>query len=113
MDFVFEIKGRPVTYRNIQYYYNKALKKAGLFPKFSATHILRKAMANTVRKEMGLEAAQISGGWKTRGIVERIYTDAPTDLSQEIVNHVGNLLADCVPQRDGTNEKKSHLKLLN
>lgn len=52
LNFVFEIEGQPVSYRAIQYNYNKALKKAGLYPQFSSTHILRKAMTNIVRKEM-------------------------------------------------------------
>ncbi len=66
LNFVFEIEGEPVSYRTIQYQYNKALKKAGLFIQFKSTHILRKAMANIVRQEMGLDAAQAAGGWKSR-----------------------------------------------
>ena len=92
LNFVFERNGQPVSYRNIQYAYNNTLKRAGLFPKFSATHILRKAMANAVRHELGLDAAQVAGGWRTRSIVERIYTDAPSEQSQRIVDHIGNLL---------------------
>jgi len=55
LDFVFHNDGEPINYRRIQYRYNKALKRAGLFPEFKATHILRKAMANIVRQNMGLE----------------------------------------------------------
>ena len=92
LDFVFEHAGQPVSYRSIQYRYNKALKVAGLHPKFSSTHILRKAMANIVRQELGLDAAQASGGWKTRDIVERTYTDAPNMSGKRIVEHVEKLL---------------------
>ena len=92
LDFVFEIKGEPVSYRSVQYRYNKVLKVAGLFPEFSSTHILRKAMANIVRRELGLDAAQVAGGWKTREIVETVYTDVPCELSQKVVDHVGKLI---------------------
>ena len=91
LNFVFEIEGEPVTYRAIQYQYNKALKKAGLFQQFKSTHILRKAMANIVRKEMGLDAAQAVGGWKSREIVEKTYTDAPRELNKKAVEFVEKL----------------------
>ena len=94
LDFVFEIAGGPVSYRSIQYQYNKVLKAAKLHPKFSSTHILRKAMANIVRQELGLDAAQASGGWKTRDIVEKTYTNAPNTSNKAIVEHVEGLLAD-------------------
>ena len=94
LDFVFEIEGQPVSCRAIQYRYNKALKVVGLYPKFSSTHILRKAMANIVRHELELDAPQTSGGdGKTRDIVERTYTDASNTAKKEIVNHVENLLS--------------------
>ena len=93
LDFVFEIEGQPLSCRSIQYRYNKALKAAGLHPQFSSTHILRKAMANIVRQELGLDAAQASGGWRTREIVERTYTDAPNTSHKKIVDHVEKILA--------------------
>jgi integrase len=92
LNFVFHLKGQPLTYRQIQHHYNKALKKAELWPEFSATHILRKAMANIVRQSLGLEAAQAVGGWKSRSIVEKIYTDdAPDELNRSAVEYVGEL----------------------
>ena len=85
---------KPLEYRRIQYRYNKALKVAGLHPEFSSTHILRKAMANIVRQTMGLEAAQAVGGWKSREIVEKIYTDeAPSSLNKDAVNSVEKILS--------------------
>ena len=108
LNFVFEVKGQPVSYRNIQYYYNKALKKAGLFPKFRSTHILRKAMANIVRQELGLDAAQVAGGWKSRSIVEKIYTDVPSELGQKVVDHVGELLESNAPDDARSQGHKRH-----
>jgi integrase len=94
LDFVFQIDGQPLNYRQIQYRYNKALKKAKLWPTYKATHILRKAMANIVRQNMGLEAAQAVGGWKTREIVERVYTDeAPSELSRSAICLVEELIS--------------------
>ena len=110
LDFVFEQAGNPVSYRSVQYQYNKALKTAGLFPKFSSTHILRKAMANIVRQELGLDAAQAAGGWKSRAIVERTYTDAPNLLNRQAVNHVEQLFMKSTPTP--RKKTKSHLTLL-
>ena len=106
LDFVFEIAGQPVSYRSVQHRYNKALKQAGLFPQFRSTHIMRKAMANIVRQELGLEAAQAVGGWKSRNIVEKVYTDAPNTLNKQAVEHVGKLV-----RGTGTN-RNSPLKLV-
>lgn len=83
LDFVFHINGQPPSYRQVQYYYNKALQKVGLDRDFSSTHIMRKAMANIVRQRKGLDAAQAAGGWKSREIVEDFYTDAPNELNVE------------------------------
>ncbi len=95
LNFVFHINGQPLNKRAIDYRYNKALKKAGLFPKFSATHILRKAMANVVRQELGLDAAQAVGGWKSREVVEKIYTNpAPSSLNVKAVSLVEKMLKD-------------------
>ena len=112
LDFVFEIKGQPVSYRKMQYNYNKALKRAGLYPRFTSTHILRKAMANIVRQEMGLDAAQAAGGWKTRSLVEQVYTDAPTELSQKVVDHVGSLFEGENPTPSAPSGGKPRLQLV-
>ena len=108
LDFVFEVEGQPISYRSIQHHYNRALKKAGLFPKFRSTHILRKAMANIVRQNLGLDAAQAAGGWKTRDIVERIYTDAPNQLNRQAVEHVEKLVLG----EKETRSTNPHLKLV-
>lgn len=103
LNFLFHIDGQPLSYRQIQYRYNQALKKSGLYPAFQSTHFLRKAMANIVRKEMGLDAAQAAGGWKSRDVVEKIYTDAPNELNKMAVNHIESLVKD---------KKKPKLKLV-
>ena len=83
--------------------HNLALEKAGLSPKFQSTHILKRP-CNIVRKEMGLDAAQAAGGWKSRDVVERIYTDAPNELNRQAVMHVEKLLGDC--EQDGRSKRK-------
>ena len=91
LDFVFHIKGQPLKYRAIQYRYNQALRKAGLH-KYSSTHILRHTMANLVRERMGLDHAQAVGGWKTRALVEKVYTEAPSHLTRDALENVQDLL---------------------
>ena len=110
LDFVFEIAGQPTSYRSIQHQYNRTLKRAGLYPRFTSTHIMRKAMANIVRQELGLDAAQAIGGWKSRAIVEKIYTDAPSEWGQRAVNRVGELIEAGSRDRDS---KASALVNLN
>ena len=113
LDFVFQITGQPVSYRSMQYQYNKALKQAGLFPRFRSTHILRKAMANIVRQELGLDAAQAAGGWKSRAIVEKIYTDAPSEWGQKAVDRIGELITmDNGPTPSPQKMQNRHLKLV-
>jgi len=50
-----------------------------IFSSFKSTHILRKAMANIVRQEIGLEAALTAVGLKS---------------SKKVVEHIGKLLVD-------------------
>ena len=50
-------------------------------------------MASIVGQELGLDAAQVAGGWKTRSMVEKIYPDVPSTMSQKVVDHVGKLVA--------------------
>jgi integrase len=104
LSFVFEIDGVPVSYRSIQYHYNKALKKAGLYAQFKSTHILRKAMANIVRQEMGLDAAQAAGGWKSREVVEKTYTDAPDKLNKEAVDFMEKMVVGGVGPDTGNDD---------
>jgi len=115
LDFVFEIDGEPVTYRQIQYNYNKALKKADLYPEFTSTHILRKAMTNIVRQGLGLDAAQAAGGWKSRDVVEKNYSDAPNKLNKEAVWFVEKLAMGAASNLGQTEAKEfsRHLRLVD
>ena len=92
LDFVFHTGGQPLTYRTIQHHYNRALARAGLGDKFSSTHILRHTMANLVRERMGLDHAQAVGGWKTRTLVERVYTETPAHLTRTALENIQDLL---------------------
>jgi integrase len=82
----------PLSYRQIQYAYNKALKLIGLFPRFSSTHIMRHSMANLVRSISDLDTAQAVGGWKSRDIVESVYTDTPVHVADKARKDIENLL---------------------
>jgi len=97
-DFVFHDKGVPLEYRKIQYRYNKALAKIGLDLKFSSTHFLRHTMANLVRERMGIEHAQAVGGWKTRELVEHVYTNTPAHLTKDALNNIEDFMDESVDE---------------
>ncbi len=87
-NFVFHQEGKPLQYRYIQYRYNKALKQARLDHKFASTHILRHSMANLVRERLGIEHAQAVGGWKSRDMVEHVYTERPAHLTEDALRNI-------------------------
>lgn len=92
-DYLFHIDGKPMGYRKVQFQYNKALKKAGLYPQFSSTHILRYSMASESRRVMGsLDAAQAITGHHSVRMIEH-YAKMPTLLQGETVSKVGDELA--------------------
>ena len=93
LDFVFHENGQPLKYRSIQYRYNQALKKVGLGEKYSSTHILRHSMANLVRERLGIEHAQAVGGWKTRALVEHVYTEQPAHLTKDALENIEALMS--------------------
>ena len=67
----------PLTYRQITYQYNRALKLAGI-KNVSGTHFLRHSAANIVRQQsLSLDLAQAMTGHKSRKLVETVYTKAP------------------------------------
>ena len=90
--FVFHQDGQPLVYRWIQYRYNKALRKAGLNHKFGSTHILRHSMANLVRERLGIEHAQAVGGWKSREMVEHVYTEKPAHLTEDALKNIEDFM---------------------
>ena len=91
-DFVFHLDGKPLKYRTIQHHYNVALKRAGLGDKYSSTHILRHSMANMVRERMGIEHAQAVGGWKSRHLVEHVYTERPAHLTRDALENIEDFM---------------------
>lgn len=88
--FLFHIKGRPLTYRQIQYRYNEALKNLELYPQFTSTHIMRHASSNHIRKGLGLDHAQVAGDWRTSSIAE-IYAGTQKEYRDESVEFLENL----------------------
>jgi site-specific recombinase XerD len=90
-DFVFSINGKALTYRQIQYHYNKALKKAGLYPRFTSTHIMRHASASAVREGLSLDHSQAMGGWKSSKVAEG-YSGISDKYTSEGVNYLEKTL---------------------
>ena len=113
-NFVFHQDGHPIGYRYIQYRYNKALKKAGPCHKFASTHILRHSMANLVRERLGIEHAQAVGGWKSREMVENVYTERPAHLTEDALKNIEEFMEEGGPPKNGPGPKsgQSQLKLL-
>ncbi len=87
-NYLIHRNGNPMSYRSVQFQYNKALKKAGLHPEFSSTHILRYSMASESRRIMGsLDAAQAITGHKSIKMIEH-YARVPTMLQGETISKV-------------------------
>ena len=88
-EFIFHKENRPLSYREIQYHYNKALKKAGLSDRFSSTHIMRHSMANITREVTGsLDATQAVTGHKDQRLVDNLYSHVPSHAQKMAVNDV-------------------------
>lgn len=84
---VFHDRGHPLSYRAIQYHYNKALKKVGLYGKFSSTHFIRHSMATLTRIHCGsLEVVQAVTGHKDQKLVQHYAKFAPSDHQKMAVN---------------------------
>ena len=67
----------PLSYRQITYQYERALKRAGI-KTVSGTHFLRHSAANIVRENsLSLDLAQAMTGHKSRRLVETVYTKTP------------------------------------
>lgn len=92
-NFLFHLgDGQPLGYRGIQYNYNKALKKCGLFPEFSSTHIMRHSMGTITRMVTGnLDAAQAVTGHKDIRMVQH-YANLPSTANKDAVNQVEDYL---------------------
>ena len=72
-------------------------------------------MANMVRSKLGLDSAQAVGGWKTRDIVENIYTETPTHIGAEARCEIENFIYEKnekTPPKDPTKKLCTGLKLV-
>lgn len=86
-NFVFHKNGEPLSYRQIQAAYNRALKAAGL-SQYSSTHIMRHSMATLTRRVTGsLEATQAVTGHKDQKLVQH-YASLPATTQIEAVRSV-------------------------
>ena len=82
----------PLSYRKIQYRYNMALKKIGLYPEFSSTHIMRHSMGTITRKITGsLDAAQAVTGHKVIKMAQH-YASVPSDANKNAVKEVESFM---------------------
>jgi hypothetical protein len=87
-DVLHQIDGRPLHYYEIYHAYERGLRRAGLFPKYRATHIMRHSMAKQARIVTGtIDGAQAVGGWASIKQCEE-YADSPTHLQIEAIEKV-------------------------
>jgi site-specific recombinase XerD len=92
--FIFHANDEPLSYRKIQYAYNKALEKAGLYGKYTSTHIMRHSMGTITRRVTGsLDMAQAVTRHKDIQVAEQ-YADMPTEANKKAVNDVFDYLDD-------------------
>ena len=86
--YIFHSRGRPLQYREIQYQYNEALKRAGLYPKYSATHMMRHSMGTITRRVTGsMDMAQAVTRHKDIKVAQQ-YAGMPTEANKKAVNDV-------------------------
>lgn len=87
--FLFHNNEKPLSYREIQYQYNKALKRAELANRVSSTHFLRHSMANITRRVTGsLDATQAVTGHRDQKIVDTLYSNVPKEQQRLAVAEV-------------------------
>ena len=90
--FLFHKNGKPLCYREIQYHYNKALKKAGLADKYASTHIMRHSMGTITRRVTGsLDMAQAVTRHKDIRVAQQ-YANLPTEANKRAVGDVFSYL---------------------
>jgi integrase len=98
--FVFNLNGEPLKIRVIQSNYNKALRKAGLFPKYSGTHILRHSMAAITREVTGsLDSTQAVTGHQDRKMVQH-YSGSPSYRQKDAVIEVEKVMMQEISKYD-------------
>lgn len=91
-NYVFHIEGRPLHYREIQHHYNWALKKCGLYGRFSGTHIMRHSMATITREVTGnLDSVQAVTGHRDQRLAQH-YAALSSDVQKDAVLSVEEYL---------------------
>lgn len=107
--YVFHNEGEPFSYRQIQYAYNTALKKAGFEKLYSSTHIMRHSMGTLTRKVTGsLDMAQAVTRHKDIQVAQQ-YAGLPTEANRKAVNDVFTYLDDL--ERTGDRVKRDEKRL--
>ncbi|MBT7765972.1 MAG: tyrosine-type recombinase/integrase, partial [Bdellovibrionales bacterium] len=92
--YVFHQSGDPLRYKQIQYQYNSALKRAGLFPEYSSTHIMRHSMGTITRRVTGsLDATQAVTGHKDIRMAQH-YASLPSEANKHAVTEVQKFMFD-------------------
>lgn len=95
--FLFLNDEKPLSYRQIQYQYNKALKKAGLADVYSSTHIMRHSMGTITRNVTGsIDSAQAVTRHKDSKTAEK-YSSMPTRANRDAVTIVGEFIEKFKP----------------
>ena len=90
--YLFHEDGNPLGYRKIQYHYNRALKLAGLYPKYSSTHIMRHSMGTITRRVTGsLDFAQAVTGHKDIKMIQH-YASLPSQANVQAINEVSDFM---------------------
>lgn len=111
-EFLFcDSKAQPLSYRMIQFQFNKALKKAGLEGKASSTHFLRHSAATGTRDLFGLEAAQAILGHKDIRTTQ-VYAQLPTKLIGQSIEGMSQALDLKNPKWIKNGSKSGILKIV-
>ena len=99
--YLFHKDGNPLNYRDIQHRYNMALKRAGLFEKYSSTHIMRHSMGTITRRVTGsLDMAQAVTRHKDLKVAQQ-YAGLPTEANKKAVNDVFSYLNGLEKELEG------------
>jgi integrase len=94
--FVFNLNGNPLKYREIQYAYEKALKRAGLYEKCTGTHFMRHSMATITRKVMkSVDSVMSVTGHKDVKVAQDYgAVDVDLELNKESIFKVRDFLSE-------------------
>jgi integrase len=118
--FMFNKHGKPLSYRKIQYNYDKALKACGLGNKYSGTHFMRHSMASITRNLTGsIDYTQAVTGHKDIRYVQH-YAGTPDSKQELAVVEVENFMnkiskeeEKCIHTQAHTDSKNKNKNLKN